>query len=151
MKTKECTLKRFMDKIFKRSDGCWTWLGCNKRDLYGSFTVDKKAWLAHRWIYEYYNGPLGNLLCLHTCNNASCVNPDHLYAGTQINNMQDRIEAGNNPQTNKTHCPLGHKYDLFNIRITKKGRDCRTCQIIRNRDRYTRSRLQLRVGKININ
>lgn len=136
MKKKKDSLERFMEKVFKSSTGCWIWTGCNKRDLYGSFQVDGKSVIAHRWIYEYINGPLGELNCMHKCNNPPCVNPDHLESGTQIANMLYRIISGNNPQINKTHCPFGHEYTPENTRMTKKGRDCQACQDERNRKRY---------------
>lgn len=50
---------------------------------------------AHRFSYEYFNGQiLANLFVLHSCDNPPCVNPDHLYEGTVLDNTKDRVNRG---------------------------------------------------------
>lgn len=85
--------KEFFDLI-EKSDGCWNFIGKNKnRKGYGSFCVNGKAMGAHRYSYLIHRGEIkrGNYI-LHRCDNPSCVNPNHLFQGTQRDNIRDMIE-----------------------------------------------------------
>ena len=90
-------MQRFLDKILKDpKTGCWNWQGSKnqKRGAYGRFRVDGKCWLAHRFSYFLFKGdPEGKYVC-HHCDNPSCVNPEHLFLGTQRDNMRDMTEKG---------------------------------------------------------
>lgn len=79
-----------------KSTGCWIWqLSLVQDRHYGRLTYKGKAYSAHRAAYEAFVGeiPKGLHIC-HKCNNPSCCNPEHLYAGTHYDNMQDRKKAG---------------------------------------------------------
>jgi hypothetical protein len=102
-------------------------LGVDK-DGYGKFKVKGKHYRSHRWIYEQLVGPLGNLLCCHTCDNPGCVNPEHLYAGNQFDNERDKIERGRHDNQKKLYCPKGHPYFGYNLIEYRTGRSCRACQ-----------------------
>lgn len=74
---------------------CWMWQGMKDRDGYGLFTVKGKKFRAHRIVHELVNGLLDEKeVVLHTCDNPSCCNPNHLKRGTQEENMQDKVNKG---------------------------------------------------------
>lgn len=85
----------FWEKVDKSGD-CWRWLGAKKggrNNAYGSFMtggrIHRKQWYAHRYSYFLANGHLPDkCLILHSCDIPDCVNPAHLTAGTQTQNMQ---------------------------------------------------------------
>ena len=92
--------KRFEDKIEKIPiGGCWVWMATTYRGGYGHFgrwiNGVWKMYKAHRYSYEYYNGPIpeGHLV-RHTCDNPCCVNPAHLITGTTQDNVDDRMRRG---------------------------------------------------------
>lgn len=81
--------------LFNRSrlsaTGCWEWVGSKDSGGYGLISRKSKTLRAHRVSYEAYNGeiPNGMVVC-HSCDNPSCINPGHLRADTQKNNVIDR-------------------------------------------------------------
>jgi len=77
-----------------KTAGCWLWAAGSSAG-YGVFHVKRKVMRAHRVAYILANGsiPKGLLVC-HSCDNPLCVNPDHLWVGTQKDNMKDAREKG---------------------------------------------------------
>lgn len=74
-----------------KSNNCWTWTAGTDKDGYGKFQGGR----AHRASYEMANGEIPDHLCvLHRCDNPPCVRPDHLFLGTNRENMDDKIRKG---------------------------------------------------------
>lgn len=85
---------RFWSKVEKTA-GCWFWGGARLKAGYGVFQIGRKACKAHRVVYELTYGPIPPGLCVcHSCDNPSCVRPDHLWLGTHQDNATDRQTKG---------------------------------------------------------
>jgi hypothetical protein len=117
--------------------GCWNWTGARSGGGYGEMDYLGRKEKIHRLSAHFYLGFDLNspLQILHRCDNPSCFNPKHLFAGTQIDNMQDCISKGRFYQLGRTHCPKGHPYSGHNlIHRGDGGRDCRACMCRRGRE-----------------
>lgn len=89
------TEDRFMKYVeCEPNTGCWLWRGGVNNDGYAKFWDGQKRVKGHRYALRY-EGPLQ---VNHTCGVRNCVNPDHLYVGTQSDNMRDRLREGNHPR-----------------------------------------------------
>ena len=97
--------ERFWHFVDKKSSGeCWNWKGSLDKDGYGSLRTPTTQVRAHRVSFQIHNSQsIDGLIVRHLCNNPSCVNPDHLAAGTQTDNMKDREIAKNVPRNEKHH------------------------------------------------
>lgn len=85
---------RFWANVHK-TDTCWLWTGVSDKDGYGIIFADGKPMKAHRYSYQLHNGSIPDgLWILHHCDTPACVNPNHLYAGTVIENVRDCVERG---------------------------------------------------------
>lgn len=97
--------ERFWEKVNKDGPApvhrpelgaCWIWTASvNPRTGYGWISVGKSMRQSHRISWEFTNGPIPDGQCvLHRCDNSSCVNPAHLFLGTQIDNIADMVAKG---------------------------------------------------------
>lgn len=101
-------MKRFFDKV-EKTDYCWIWTGGGRGQGYGALKFKGKIVDAHRVSYELHYGeiPKGMFVC-HTCDNRKCVNPDHLFLGTQKDNMRDCKNKGRLVISKKSRFKTGH-------------------------------------------
>ena len=128
-------IERFMEKVNKTKT-CWLWTATKVPFGYGSFSYQSIKVMAHRFSYMTFVGkiPKGKFV-LHTCDVPACVNPAHLFLGTQTDNLKDMTEKGRrrNQNDGKTHCIRGHELSGHNLLITKLvNRTVRNCRICRN-------------------
>jgi len=83
--------QRFWDNVEEVESGCWEWRAGRLKDGYGKAFLGGH-WLAHRLAYTVLVGPIPEgLNVLHHCDNPPCVNPEHLFVGTQSDNMRDCV------------------------------------------------------------
>ncbi len=138
-------------------NGCWRYTGWLGHDGYGYIRVKEKNRLVHRVSYEVFRGPIpsgyeldhechdpktcpGGLECPHR----ACINPDHLEPATGAHNhsraranyTKTQLHIANEA---KTHCPMGHSYDMLNTRIIGTSRSCKECTRANSR-KYQRQR-----------
>lgn len=130
------SIQERVNKNVDKSSGCWVWQRCTDGDGYGMIKVKGKTKRTHRAHWEEHNGtiPEGMYIC-HTCDNPPCVNLEHLFLGTSVDNNKDRDLKHRHVNTKKTHCKYGHIFDEENTYLRhrktngklKVERHCRVC------------------------
>ncbi len=129
-------IERFWARV-KKTETCWIWTGCLNRDGYGH--LSPSAWEghcgAHRFSYEIHKGKIPDGLQIdHLCRVKNCVNPEHLEAVTQRENVIRGLSATVHKSfwDGINHCKRGHEFTEENTYITTSGRRmCRPCRKLR--------------------
>lgn len=100
----------------EKTDTCWNWVGQLDKDGYGVFTRKRSGsrknytHKAHRTAYRILKGEIPERISvLHTCDNRRCCNPEHLFLGTQMDNIRDAIAKKRAPQCAKGEFNPRHK------------------------------------------
>lgn len=87
-------IERFWSNV-KRQPGCWNYLGNLDRWGYGKFYLQYRTLTAHSVSWQITHGQIPSGMCvLHSCDNPACVKPNHLFLGTQLRNIQDKVAKG---------------------------------------------------------
>lgn len=126
---------RLTGKTVERDSGCVEFTGATNGHGYGQLADSDlgRPVKAHRVAWEIVHGPIpqGLFIC-HHCDNPLCVNVDHLFLGTDQDNVSDMIAKGRHHNQRKTHCPSGHPYSGDNLRMFGEYRTCVACRRLAN-------------------
>lgn len=150
------TEDRFWSKVNKNGPvvrpeigACWIWTAYLDPDGYGRIGIGQRAAKSQRvaWVLAHGEIPVETPHVLHRCDNPPCVNPSHLFLGTQRDNMRDCRDKSRHrcirpevlatlssyreklagKRRAQTHCKRGHELAGENLRIYRGCRNCRAC------------------------
>jgi hypothetical protein len=103
---------RIMRSVFHDENGCWNWKLGKDIGGYGRMKVSEgsrknfRTVSSHRYSWELWNGKIPDgLNVLHRCDNSACCNPEHLFLGTQKENIHDMHKKGRGPKGYKRKNP----------------------------------------------
>lgn len=95
-----------LSRYISDENGCWIFQGQKNIEGYGIVQIgqardgNRTRQMAHRYFYEQIVGPIpDDLLACHKCDNPPCVNPDHMFIGTQADNIADMMKKGRRGKT----------------------------------------------------
>lgn len=138
--------ERIAEKSKPVASGCVEWIGGKDKDGYGKISINGKPDRAHRVSYAAHHGAIpAGLFVLHHCDNPPCVNPQHLYAGDQLQNESDKRNRGRGPAGSRNVKAKLTEDQVQHIRELLNANNQSGAQIARmfNIDKTTVSRIKL--------
>lgn len=111
-------IRRFLSLVTKTHGGCWIWRAAISWNGYGFFKIARKMVGAHRASWTMFRGKIPDgMMILHKCDNPPCVNPGHLFVGTQRDNHRDMVLKGRGINGEKNG---RHKLNRLQVSIIRK-------------------------------
>lgn len=145
---------------YPKDTDCWIWSGPTTKEGYGVLWAGRKQYKAHRIVYEYFAGEVirPGLLACHKCDRSTCVNPAHIFIGTNSDNTKDAWNKGrlwiNTHQPAATarlrdHCKRGHPWPESLVLRSDGSARCRECRKLEDRRRDSTMKRKMRRRKEN--
>lgn len=135
-------------KKYKKTPYCWIWTGSLKPDGYGCLYYEGKMWIAHRVSYIIHKGKIPKgMFVLHKCDNPSCVNPKHLFIGTNKDNLHDMVMKDRGifklsvedvldiRRSKMSYLWLAKKYNVHSVTILRKRKFDRRIDTIKEQSK----------------
>lgn len=121
---------RLAEKSHFNEKGCRIWTGGLNTLGYGQTSAFGRLMMVHRFTYEItYDMKIHpKLVVCHTCDTPACCNPEHLWIGTEKQNMRDAADKKRWKQRQGSQCKRGHLYVDGSYYVkTQRGRPARVC------------------------
>jgi hypothetical protein len=134
------TLQERFDQYTDKTGDCWLWVGHRDANGYGRLNINGQPMLAHRVSWMIHHGDVGNSYVLHKCDNPQCVNPVHLFIGTQQDNITDMHTKGRSRQGHK----IGSEHGMAKLN------DGQVLQIRRNEESLSEAAIKYGVSETNV-
>ncbi len=111
--------ERFWNMVIT-GDSCWKWKGATGQKGHAIFSLNQRAIRAHRYSFEIHFGPVpkGMQVC-HTCDNPPCTNPEHLFLGTNKDNVDDMVSKKRHTFGSRNPMAKLKESDVLRIRALK--------------------------------
>lgn len=116
------SIEQRLKNYVETKNGCWNFLGNKDKDGYGVFGYGRGTQLrAHRASFQFHKKTsIDGFLVCHSCDNPSCINPNHLFLGNAKDNTQDMIKKGRRANLIGSNHPLSKLSDIDVICIKQQ-------------------------------